>query len=486
MAFTNEQEAGILSMYAAFQNGKRINQLDRATGTLADMLVAVQDNAGETRKINLSEAVETAGNPIAGRYWNELNASPTAAGYYGSLAALKELPKKLGLGRYLVTDDRVRRKLDPADTNRFEDGSPAKLDGSQGQYMWCWNAHYYSTWKEGNNLVEVITFLPIEGKKSVFVPAGGISWLGGGVMDRTEQKLCSVISTDERYRGGNGSVLNYPNLADSAPQKTQLGMVATALPCKSYSTYARKRGEGWEANWFVARAVVEYTIRIILGTRQSQGAYNPNLDADGLYQGGLGSGVTDMPDWLCYNGCYPIIPTSVGIEKGDGTGVIEYSVTKGDGTSVYVAPVPVFFGLINPFGHIWGITGGVVIDAGEVQTLGYVAPSMATPLDCTKTEGLLLAAVLPRSEGWTKKYSTHLLCGLPTEVGGTPATYFCDFFHNNLNECKGLMPRLVGGSSYNFTSAGAFCTNAYSTFATAGAGASASLCFFAADPVITE
>ena len=37
---------------------------------------------------------------------------------------------------------------------------------------------------------------------------GGTSWLGAAVMDRTEQKLCSLISEDERYRGGNGAVLN--------------------------------------------------------------------------------------------------------------------------------------------------------------------------------------------------------------------------------------------------------------------------------------
>lgn len=486
MAFTNEQEAGLLVMLGAFQSGKRINDLDRATGSLSKMLVAVVDENGETRKMDLTEAVDTAGNPVAGRYWDETSSTPTAKGYYGSLSALKELPQKLGLGRYLVTDDRKRRKLDPADSNRFDDGSPAKLDGSQGQCMWCWNAHYFTSWKEGNNLVEVITFLPIPGKKSVYVPAGGISWLGAGVMDRTEQKLCSVISTDERYRGGNGSVLNYPNLADNAPQKTQLGMVATALPYKSYSTYARKRGEGWEACWFVARAVVEYTIRIMLGTRNSQAAYNPAPDADGLLQGGLGAGVTNMPDWGGYNGCFPIVPTSVGLEKGDGTGVVEYSVTKGDGTSVYVAPVPVFFGLINPFGHIWGVTGGVVIDVGAVQTLGYVAPSMYAAFDCTKTDGLLLTAEMPRNEGYIKKYSTHLLGCFPTGVGGSPATYYCDYFYTNSAVNQGFRARLVGASSNNGTAAGAFYTYSADAFANAYAAVSSPLCFFSEDPIIAE
>lgn len=486
MAFTEQEEADIREMRTAFKSGKRINDLDRATGQLSSILVAVQDESGETCKMNLTEAVETAGNPMAGRYWDETSATPTAAGYYGSLAALKELPKKMGLGRYLVTDDRVRRKLDPADSTRFEDGSPAKLDGTMGQCMWGWNSHYYTTWKEGNNTVEVVTFLPIEGKKSVFVPAGGLSWLSAGVMDRTDQKLCSLISTDERYRGGNGTVLNYPNLADSAPQKTQLGMVATSLPYGSYSGYARKRGEGWEANWFVARAVVEYSLRIILGNRNSQAAYNPTLDGNGLLQGGLGAGVTNMPDWGGYNGFYPIVPTNIGLEKGDGTGVVEYSITKGDGTSVYTAPVPVFFGLVNPFGHIWGVAGGMMTDIGVEKTRGYVAASMYAAFDNTTTDGLLLAAELPRTSGYIKKYSTNLLCGLPTEIGATPSTYFCDYLWTDIVNYTGIRPRVVGGSSDSGTLAGAFCASTDHAFTSTAPTVSAPLCYFTEDPKITQ
>lgn len=487
MAFTNEEENGVKQMLAAYQSAKRINELPWATGKLSDMAVPVQDESGETRRMNLAEAVETAGNPIAGRYWNETNSTPVAAGYYGSLSALKELPKKLGLGRYLVTDDRVRRKLDPADSTRYEDGSPAKLDGSQGQCMWCWNAHYYTTWKEGNNTVETITFQPIPGKKSVFVPAGGISWLSAGVIDRTEQKLCSVISTDERYRGGSGVArADSYDLAADAPQKTMLGMAATAYTYGNFSTIARKRGEGWEANWYVARAVVEYTMRIILGTRHSQSAYNPNLDADGLYQGGLGSGVTSMPNWELYNGVYPLVPTSVGLEKGDGVGVVEYSVTKADGTAVYVAPVPVFFGLVNPFGHLWGVVSGLVFDIGATKSLAYVAPSMYAPFSWTNTEGMLLAAEMPRNEGCIKKYSTHLLCCVPTEVGATSATNFADYFYTNVEVYSGFRVRLVGGSSHYGTSAGAFVTIAYHAATHSIAPVSSPLCFFETDPVISE
>ena len=85
MAFTNEQEAGLLEVLAAFTNGKRINDLDNAQGALKDMSIEVMDETGETRKMSLSDAVEQAENPVAGRFWIDANATPTAAGYYGRL-----------------------------------------------------------------------------------------------------------------------------------------------------------------------------------------------------------------------------------------------------------------------------------------------------------------------------------------------------------------------------------------------------------------
>ena len=74
-------------MLAAYQNGKRINDLEEATGALKDMRVEVMDETGETRRMELAKAVEQASNPIAGRYWNEANSMSTAAGEYGSLEA---------------------------------------------------------------------------------------------------------------------------------------------------------------------------------------------------------------------------------------------------------------------------------------------------------------------------------------------------------------------------------------------------------------
>ena len=494
MAFTSEQEQGIIDMLAAYQNGKRINDLEEATGALKDMRVEVMDETGETRRMELAKAVEQASNPIAGRYWNEANSTSTAAGYYGSLEALRQLPVKLGLGRYLVTDDRKKRKLDPFDSTRYADGTPAALDGTQGQCMWCWNGFYANIWKEGNNLIKAVTFdKPVGNGVSIWVPAGGISWLGAGVMDRTNQKLCSLISDAEQYRGGGGAALNPASYAKApaadSPQITMLGMPATVISTTNFGNYARKRGEGWEANWFVARFVVEFLFEVIMGTENSQAAFNAEKDANGLYQGGFGTGVTDMPDWGGYNGNYPVIPTSVGLEAGDGVCLVPYSLPQTDGAegeAYKTFNVPVFFGLVGAgFGHLWQWTRGIIMDAGD-KSLVYVTPSMYADYDPNTVADKILVAECPQKEGYIKRKSYQGLCCMPTEVGGTSTTRFGDYFGTNAATSKGLRVRAAGGSANYGTTAGASCTYAHYAAASAYAHYSAPLCYFEEDPVIPE
>lgn len=431
---------------------------------------------------------------IAGRYWDENNATSTAAGYYGSLQALRYLPERLGLGRYLVTDYRQRKKLDPTDSTKYLDGTSAALDGSEGQCMWCWNGFYANIWHEGSRLIKAVTFdKPVGGETSIWIPAGGISWLGAGVMDRTNQKLCSLISDAEQYRGGSGAALNPASYAKApgadSPQITMLGMPATNISTTNFGNYARKRGEGWEANWFVARFVVEFLFEVIMGTENSQAAFNAEKDANGLYQGGFGTGVTDMPDWGGYNGSYPVIPTSVGLEAGDGVCLVPYSLPQTDGAegeAYKTFNVPVFFGLVGAgFGHLWQWTRGLIMDAGD-KSLVYVTPSMYADYDPNTVADKILVAECPQKEGYIKRKSYQGLCCMPTEVGGSATTRFADYFYTNAATSKGLRVRAAGGYAPYGAHAGASCTSADSTASAAYAHYSAPLCYFEEDPVIPE
>ena len=480
-ASTDAQEAK-----TAADNANNLATEAQSTATAAQTKNTEQD----ARLDNIEARIDP---DIAGRVWTEDNGTPKAESYYGSVKALRDLPKRLGLGRYLVKDDRTRRKLDPNDSTKYLDGTPAALDGTDGQCMWCWNGFYANVWHEGSRLIKAVTFDgPVGNDISIWIPAGGISWLGAGVMDRTEQKLCSVISDDERYRGGGGTALDASKYskapADTTPQITMLGMPATNISTTNFGTYARKRGErgeGWEANWFVARFVVEFLFEVIMGTENSQEAFNSNKDANGLYQGGLGTGVTDMPDWGNYNGTYPVIPTSVGLEAGDGVCLVEYTLPDASGGTYKTFNVPVFFGLVGAgFGNLYQWTRGLIMDAGEEKSLVYVAPSMYADYDPNTVADKIMVAECPRVSGWIMRKSYKGLCCMPTAIGGSPTVRYSDQFYTSAETSKGLRVRAAGGYAGSGTSAGASCTYAARTAAVASADYSLPLCYFEEDPRI--
>ena len=74
---------------------------------------------------------------------------------------------------------------------------------------------------------------------------------------------------------------------------------------------------------------------------------------------------------------------------------------------------------------------------------------------------------------------------MPTEIGATASTYFCDYFWENSASSKGLRVRLSGAYAYFGTGAGAFATYTGNAASYSNASVSAPLCFFDADPVMS-
>lgn len=485
-ASTDAQEAK-----TAADNANNLATEAKSTATAAQTKNTEQD----ARLDNIEARIDP---DIAGRVWNEDNGTPKAESYYGSVKALRDLPKRLGLGRYLVKDDRTRRKLDPNDSTKYLDGTPAALDGTDGQCMWCWNGFYANIWHDGSRLIKAVTFdRPVGNDISIWIPAGGISWLGAGVIDRgdapytdkTKWTLCSVINNSEKFRGGGGTAIDASKYtkapAAESPQITMLGMPATKISTTDFGNYARKRGEGWESNWFVARFVVEFLFEIIMGTENSQEAFNANKDANGLYQGGFGTGVTDMPDWGNYNGYFPVIPTSVGLEAGDGVCLVPYNLPDASGGTYKTFNVPVFFGLVGAgYGHLGQWVRGLIMDAGEEKSLVYVAPSMYAAYDPNTVAGKIMVAECPRVSGWIMRKSYKCLCCMPTAIGGSPTLRYSDNFYTNAETSKGLRVRAAGCTASDGSNAGASCTSARSAAAIADVFCSAPLCYFTEDPKI--
>lgn len=437
---------------------------------------------GAINEVNRIVSIHHADNKAV-RRWNNTLSTPIGEAV-GDLDFLRELPRILRLGCYLVADDLTKKKLHRDNHNFYEDGTPALLDGAEGQYMFCWNAFYYTNWEEGDYTYEAISLRPIIGKKSYYIPAGGYSAIGHGVIDRTDLTLCSVVNSDPRYRGGGNVALTGTLAGENDPQTTMLGMPATVYGIHTALAYARKRGDQWSACWFVARSAVEILISIIYGNRHTQSAVLPK-DVNGLYQGGFGDGLTAMPDWTGYNGTYPLIPTNAGVELGDLCGSFEYTIPKADGSAYHTTGIPSFFGLKNFFGHLWFGVAGLTINATETVTEAYVMPSMFGGWNYASLTGMLKAAELARASGYIKRLSMNLLCALPTEVGASASTDFADYFYENASSGSyGLRARWGGGYATTGATAGAFYTYSIYTATHAYAYRSVPLCFFEEDPIV--
>lgn len=389
---------------------------------------------------------------VACRRWNVNNASHVGEAY-GNIEYLRNLPNMLRLGCYLVTENHNRKKLDPTNHYKFATGEDAALDGTMGDYMWGWGTKwYYSFWQEGDYFYEAASLKPIAGRENYVIPVGSISALGVSVIDRDEQKLVSVVSQDPRYRGGDndasldGTALSY------------LGMAGTKQTAAKFGEMARKKGLGWEGYWYAHAAVVGILFRIIFGNRNVQATFNANKDSNGLYQGGLGAGVTS--GWPGGFGSRPFLQTSVGVELADACGVSNVEVTGTDG-SVKKYGIPVFFGLKNFFGYLGRWERGELISkiasgGGEV----FILPKMHDTYDMSSLNGLVKVGEIPPCKvASTYEYIEQLcnqnLAHFPVVSGGkaSASAFYCDALYND-NAVSGLRVPSRGGVASNGSSAG--------------------------------
>ena len=94
---------------------------------------------------------------------------------------IKRLPDILGLGLYLVSQDLTsHKKLSKTNSNFYADGTPAALDGSEGDIQMCWRRPIYIKYyerQEADGLYEhfEISHLNILGDCELIPAGGGLS-----------------------------------------------------------------------------------------------------------------------------------------------------------------------------------------------------------------------------------------------------------------------------------------------------------------------
>lgn len=448
MALTSEEETKVKAIIAAFDGAKQVSDLPAADMTATDKQIEVYDKkSGTAQQMSLKDAVDMGQNLWCGRVWNIDNATPHAATYVGSLELLRELPIQLGLGCYLVKNDHSRRKLDSKDHHKYATGEAAKLDGSEGHYQWGWNRKFYLAFKTVGRLFYMMVGLtPIKGEYNYTIPIGSRSASGHATLERSTGRLVSFLNTGADYRGGN----NDAKLDET--NRSLLGKPASNQNTEYWRAAARKNGTGWLCSSMRHFAVTAALFGVIFGTHQVQAAVNTTKDANGLYQGGLGPGVTqkDYNSWSTYNGVRPFIPMDAGVELGDSCGETTVNILNDDGTTWYAAKVNSFFGLKNSYGHLWYHMDDEFVRVNEDTTVTHlVAPSIYGSWTIGNATGMnAYSTSIKKGEGWITRLSMDNLENFPTAIGGSQTTYWCAYYWNTSGATSGFRLCLRGGGVY--------------------------------------
>lgn len=318
-----------------------------ANGTLsarlnknADDISTLQTAVGDVKK-DVEDLVHR-GLPVYGVEWDVNQTSPDV-----KRIGIPELHRTLPchqLRGCLLADNGTVNKYLPQD-----DWTSATRDGSKGQVMVEIPEMWMKFEADGDMRRVLLSPVAIGGFKHYqkrYVSAYEAT------VQRSTNKLASVVNTTEDYRGGDGET-QY-----DGTEKTMLGKPRTALSQLAFQTSARNRFPNLAWNMYVYDVHCQLTWLFVVeyATLNSQKAYNAELTADGYHQGGLGSGTTTMQtwgEWTTVNNNSPFLNCGATDSLGNNTGVVSASV---DNLTINVIR---YRGVENPFGHIDKICIGV-------------------------------------------------------------------------------------------------------------------------------
>lgn len=108
---------------------------------------------------------------------------------------------------------------------------------------------------------------------------------------------------------------------------------------------------------------------------------------------------------------------SAGIELGDSCGESSYEVKKDDGTVVYTAKIPSFFGYKNGFGNLWRMMDDEQVQCNEdTSVVHLVAPSIYGTWTLGSADGMVAYSKSEtRGEGYIQELCMEHLENFPTK-----------------------------------------------------------------------
>lgn len=331
--------------------------------------------------------------------------------------------------------------------------------------------HWYKLYIIGTKFRMMLSSIPLPGYKHISKFYIGSSEaqiyrdLGLLMSDKTESTYA---------RGGD-------NTADwDGTYRSLLGRPVTNLTRDQFRQAARKRGSGWEMYTYNAHKTLFWLFAVEYATLDSQKPFNAQKDANGFAQGGLGPGPTQMTDWTNFNNVNPLIPCGYTNEFGNGSGEKAYVVKNASGGTHATLMANRYRGIENPFGHIWKYTDGanIQVTTGDAGLSILWTTDDPSNFSDTSYTGYDKKGNICRANDYAKK----MLLGedgdiVPTEVGGSSSTYWCDYYYTYTSANR-MQVVLVGGDADDGSLAGLACVTTYRAPSDANRYFGSRLCFF--------
>lgn len=450
----------------------------------------------------------------------------------GNMEMHRTLPVQSQMRGCLLNDDgTVAKYLDAADwTSETRDGSAGQVMVEMPKDAY-WR---FETWGTKRRVKFATMALP----GFTRTPQGYDSAYEASVQ-RSASKLCSVVNTDADYRGGNnspdrdGTYRSQLGLPATAISRTNFRTYARNRNADSSEWNCMTYDFQKLVYWLFA---VEYAT---LNTQKTFNAEKDadGLSQGGL---GNGVTTVNYNRWSNFNGVYPFIPCGHTDSLGNGTGQIQFTMpfeydaspssstglgnnyvgeylsdtayTSGQfvsqGEDLYecisdteagtpltdtihfskvtrtAVQVPRYRGLENPFGHIWQWTDGINVrispdsdNGGDGLSKVFVTDNPEYFND-SNYDNMSYIGNEARSEGYIKE----IIFGeggeiMPSVVGGSSTTYFCDYHYRNIPTTETLRGVLFGGLAAVGTPAGLVCANSSNAPSAANATFGSRLCF---------
>lgn len=334
---------------------------------------------------------------------------------------------------------------------RWDNGLPAKLDGTDGNLMLWKPGFYFRGELDGNKYCKMYSEVPLPG--FTYMKPEWVSWANGtfdNINDRAAA-VCSLVfdQNGNVARGENGLPLFTANAAQfrGGNNNAALDGAATSMLGQSRTNVTKAvvrqkaRNAGLHFGLYDAFSQLAGLCTLEYANYDAQEAYNPTLDANGFKQGGLGAGpLVDSAEWNDFNSYYGFIPEGVTAKLGNKTGVVDYVIKNWGGAGVdKTVQVGSWHGLEKWFAYQWGMVDDLLIfhQSGENGlSKAYVCsdPALfADPVNDSLPDmpaGYIERALLPRVSGYGLNESINQPGDmLISQIGGSANEGTCDYIY---------------------------------------------------------